>query len=236
MSRLPVGSSARMIDGSLTSARAMATRCCCPPDSSLGRWSIRSPRPTASSAATARSRRSASRHAAVPVVEHGHHHVLDRRQPGQQVVGLKDKPDLGVAHPGQVILAQAAHVLAIQDVSCRPWAGPGSPGCSSRSTCPTPEGPITATNSPSLTCASTPRRACTAMSPVPYTLVSVLYLDQRRCLLACHLSLPTSASSYRRPEAARTGCSKTSCSKMLVVSPMLTTSPRCKPDRISAFT
>ena len=35
-SRLPVGSSARMIDGSLIRARAMATRCCWPPESWLG--------------------------------------------------------------------------------------------------------------------------------------------------------------------------------------------------------
>ena len=36
-SRLPVGSSARMTCGSLTRARAMATRCCWPPDSCIGR-------------------------------------------------------------------------------------------------------------------------------------------------------------------------------------------------------
>ena len=36
VSRLPVGSSARMMDGPVTSARAMATRCCCPPESSVG--------------------------------------------------------------------------------------------------------------------------------------------------------------------------------------------------------
>ena len=35
LSRLPVGSSARMSDGSLTRARAIATRCICPPESSL---------------------------------------------------------------------------------------------------------------------------------------------------------------------------------------------------------
>ena len=35
-SRLPVGSSAMMTLGLLTSARAMATRCCSPPDSSFG--------------------------------------------------------------------------------------------------------------------------------------------------------------------------------------------------------
>ena len=36
-SRLPVGSSAKMISGRLASARATATRCCWPPDSSDGR-------------------------------------------------------------------------------------------------------------------------------------------------------------------------------------------------------
>ena len=34
---VPVGSSAKMICGLLANARATATRCCCPPDSSLGR-------------------------------------------------------------------------------------------------------------------------------------------------------------------------------------------------------
>jgi len=35
-SKFPVGSSARTIDGEFTSARAMATRCRCPPESSFG--------------------------------------------------------------------------------------------------------------------------------------------------------------------------------------------------------
>ena len=38
VSRLPVGSSARRTAGSLTRARAIATRCCWPPESSLGLW------------------------------------------------------------------------------------------------------------------------------------------------------------------------------------------------------
>src|SRR5579862_8528178 len=42
-SRLPVGSSASKIEGLLTSARAIATRCRCPPESSLGLCRIRSP-------------------------------------------------------------------------------------------------------------------------------------------------------------------------------------------------
>ena len=35
-SRLPVGSSARMIEGLATRLRAIATRCCCPPESCHG--------------------------------------------------------------------------------------------------------------------------------------------------------------------------------------------------------
>ena len=37
-SRLPVGSSASSTRGPLATARAMATRCCSPPDNSAGRW------------------------------------------------------------------------------------------------------------------------------------------------------------------------------------------------------
>src|SRR5207302_3769738 len=45
-SRLPVGSSAKTTVGRETRARAIATRCCWPPESSLGRWLFRSARPT----------------------------------------------------------------------------------------------------------------------------------------------------------------------------------------------
>ena len=54
-SRVPVGSSAIRISGSVTSARAMATRCCWPPESWLGAWPTRSERPTSDSARSARS-------------------------------------------------------------------------------------------------------------------------------------------------------------------------------------
>jgi competence protein ComEC len=57
-SRLPEGSSASSTRGSLTSARAIAARCCWPPESSVGRWNARSASPTWSSACIAFSRRS----------------------------------------------------------------------------------------------------------------------------------------------------------------------------------
>ena len=42
LSSAPVGSSARIIDGFVISARAIATLCFCPPDNSPGRWCARS--------------------------------------------------------------------------------------------------------------------------------------------------------------------------------------------------
>ena len=60
VSRLPVGSSASSTSGSFTSARAMATRCICPPESWFGVWPPRAPSPTASSSPCARSRAAAA--------------------------------------------------------------------------------------------------------------------------------------------------------------------------------
>ena len=57
-SRLPVGSSARMMAGRPASALAMATRWHSPPDSSAGRWPARPDRPTSASASAAAARRS----------------------------------------------------------------------------------------------------------------------------------------------------------------------------------
>ncbi len=57
-SSAPVGSSARMMSGSFTRARAMATRCICPPDIWFGFLFSWSPSPTFSRASAARFLRS----------------------------------------------------------------------------------------------------------------------------------------------------------------------------------
>jgi hypothetical protein len=54
LSSAPVGSSARITSPPFMSARAMLTRCCCPPDSWLGRCSVRSPSPSRASSWRAR--------------------------------------------------------------------------------------------------------------------------------------------------------------------------------------
>jgi len=58
VSSAPVGSSASTISGLFTIARAMATRCICPPDISLGFFLSWEPSPTCSRAFLARLRRS----------------------------------------------------------------------------------------------------------------------------------------------------------------------------------
>src|SRR5215470_15001333 len=55
-SRLPVGSSASRSGGSFSTARQNATRCCSPPESCAGKWSIRSPTPTSCRSSIARRR------------------------------------------------------------------------------------------------------------------------------------------------------------------------------------
>ena len=53
VSSSPVGSSANTTSGSVTSALAMDTRCCSPPESSKGRCRARVPNPTARNASVA---------------------------------------------------------------------------------------------------------------------------------------------------------------------------------------
>ena len=114
LSRLPVGSSARSRSGSVTRARAMATRCCCPPDSSVGSWSRRSASPNRSRAAVARAARS---RAADALVGEGHGHVLERRRARQQVVGLEDEADGPAAQARQAVVVELVHVRAAQPIA-----------------------------------------------------------------------------------------------------------------------
>jgi hypothetical protein len=129
LSRLPVGSSASTISGSFTRARAMATRCCWPPESWLGVWCARWPMPTASSSPCA-FRVALGRLVRVAVVEQGQLDVLERRRPRQQVEVLEHEPDLAVAQDGARVLVEARDVLRLQEVAARTSGGRAGPGCS----------------------------------------------------------------------------------------------------------
>ena len=98
-SRLPVGSSAKTMRGLLTRARAMAARCCWPPESWLGRCLARFARST-------RLQRLQGALAALlrgdAAVDHRQLHVLHHVQLGQQIEELEHEPDLPVANGGQL--------------------------------------------------------------------------------------------------------------------------------------
>ena len=87
-----VGSSSSSSGGSTASARAMATRCASPPDSSRGKASARWPTPSCSSSACARA---LGVGAATPCdVHRRERHVVDRRQMLEEVVKLEHHADL----------------------------------------------------------------------------------------------------------------------------------------------
>ena len=91
----------------MTSARAIATRCCSPPDSMPGLCARRSPRPTRSSsvrrAAVALGRRP-------PRDPQRHPGVLERRELRQQMMELEHEADVPVAERRQLVGRHAREV------------------------------------------------------------------------------------------------------------------------------
>jgi hypothetical protein len=104
VSRLPVGSSARIIAGLVTSARAIATRCCWPPDSSEA-CGPRAARPTRE-----RRERPRRRSARQPRVGERQLDVGERPGARDQVEALEHEPDEAVAQVGQRVLVERANV------------------------------------------------------------------------------------------------------------------------------
>ena len=164
VSRLPVGSSARMIDGSLISARAIATRCCWPPDSWFGIVVVA----LAEADGLQRLHRAlvplGGLHLAAAVVEQRQLDVVERRRAREQVEALEHEPDLPVADHRELVLRHPRHVLAVEDVL--PLVGRSrQPRMCISVDLPDPDGPVTATNSPVSTSRSAPRSARTVTSP-----------------------------------------------------------------------
>ena len=138
-SRLPVGSSQSSSSGWRISARASATRCFSPPESSAGRWSSRSPSPTCCSSSRARS--VVSRHPVVPD-QRRNQHVFQHRTLRQQAMVLKDEADRLVAERRQFFFGQAGRDRVPSSVT---RAGSGRfqrrPGYRAACSCPRPRVP-----------------------------------------------------------------------------------------------
>ena len=107
-SRLPVGSSANSTAGRCTSARATATRCCWPPESSDGRCVSRSRRPTVSI--------SWSSHfwsASLARELQRQRDVLLGGQHRHEVEGLEDEAEPVAAQPRQAAVVEAGELLPV---------------------------------------------------------------------------------------------------------------------------
>src|ERR1019366_9296376 len=106
VSRLPVDSSASSRPGELISARAIATRCCWPPESWPGVLRSRSPRPNSLSAPRARWPGGG--------VEQRQRNVLERAGAGQKIEALEHEAQAFAAQPRALGLAQAGDVGALK--------------------------------------------------------------------------------------------------------------------------
>ena len=142
-SRFPVGSSARITRSSTTSARAIATRCCSPPDSWLGRCPARSASPTSARSA---SDRSAARPAPHRSVRAPTSTFFERGERRDQVELLEDEPERAQPELGEC-RRQRRQVAALEEHW--PTLGRSSaPSSWSSVVLPEPLGPSSATNSP----------------------------------------------------------------------------------------
>ena len=161
-SRLPVGSSARISAGSVTSARATATRCCCPPESSPGLCSARSSSPTFASASRARRLRSWRGTAA----------YIRGSSTLRHAFRLGSRLNCWKTNPIRRLRTSASRAsLSSETSSPARWYSPlvgtsRQPRMCISVDLPDPLGPMTATYSPSSMRASTPRSASTWMWPV----------------------------------------------------------------------
>ena len=167
-SRLPVGSSAKISGGWLTSARAMATRCCWPPESWEGSWSMRSSRPTRRSISRACCR--AWRSERWPAVYESGIATFSRALVrGSRLKFWKTKPNLWLRTRARWSLDRDDTFSPSSQYS--PEVGRSrQPRMFISVLLPDPEAPIRATSSPRATVTETPLSTGTSMSPSWYVL------------------------------------------------------------------
>ena len=103
--------------GWVAMARAMATRCCWPPDIWVGWCCARSASPTVPAPPWPCPAGPSDR----PLIDQGQLHIFQHRQALDQVILLEDEADLLVADVGQLLVRQLPDVDAVQEV--RPPGG-----------------------------------------------------------------------------------------------------------------
>ena len=165
-SRLPVGSSAKITAGRVISARATATRCCWPPESSDGRWVRRSPSPMVSISVSSQAGSARS-----PAIRTGSSDVLLGGEDRQQVVALEDEADLRAPQQRELLVIERVEARAGDlDRAARRLVEPGEDVHQRRLA--GARGAHDGGEVPGANDTSTPRRASTAASPSPKRFVS----------------------------------------------------------------
>lgn len=163
LSRLPAGSSASSSAGWLTRARASATRCCSPPDSSPG---IERSRPSRPSSASSSARDARAAFGEAPASRAGSSTLSATVRLETRLKNWKTTPMLRRRRTAQ--RASRYSSTRSPPIHSFPLSGRWRPPMRwSRVDFPAPEGPVTATNSPGRTDRSTPRTACTG-TPSPW--------------------------------------------------------------------
>ena len=159
-STLPVGSSSNRNFGSFARARAIATRCCWPPLSSVGLWLIRSLSPTVSSSSMVRCRR-CFLFLFATIIDSSTLSRAVRR--GMRLKNWKTNPILSLISASWLSLSLLMSIPSMRRV---PAVGLSrAPMRFSMVDLPLPEGPRMEMKSPASTLRLTPRRASTGTLP-----------------------------------------------------------------------
>ena len=152
----PVGSSAKTTAGSMTSARAIATRWAWPPDISPAR---RCSSPSSPSRGNQRAASCSASPRPIAVEEERQRDVLDRRELRDELAELEDEAERGPAQPAALGVAHRVDPAAHRSrrgrrpgtaIPARQWSSVDLPE---------PLGPMTATISPAASAKSMPRSA-----------------------------------------------------------------------------
>ncbi len=160
-SKFAVGSSAMIREGFVTKARAMATRCCWPPDSLSGLCFTKSVRPSWSSLSMDRLLDSAF---GIPLICKGIMTFSKADRTGIRLKFWNTKPIESVRN-SDFRLSESFEISCPLKLKYPDVGSSIAPIRFSRVVFPDPDGPHTATNSPSSICKVTPLKAWTIVSP-----------------------------------------------------------------------
>src|SRR5918994_342395 len=160
LSSAPVGSSASSTAGSLTRARAIASRCRWPPESTDGTCSVLSPSPSRSSRSRARVSAALRR---IPPRIAGSAMLSSDETPSSRLKNWKTMPTWWRRNFASQFSSWPVTTRSSTTTSpSSAWSRPAK--MLSNVDLPQPDGPISATNSPRATSRSTPRSARTGAS------------------------------------------------------------------------